>query len=713
MLDLLGAVARETAITLYEGSLWILLGFAIAGALHVLVRPERLARHLGDGGVLACMKAALLGAPIPLCSCGVLPAAMTLRRKGASREATLSFLITTPEVGVDSMAVTTAYFGPVMALLRPAVAVVTGIVAGTMSRRLGEDGCAMPGPHAGDDHAHDHGGGSDGAEGDVSETAWGKVRRATRYAFVDLLDDIGFWLVLALVATGTLGALLPDDFFDRYFPSSIAAMALMVVLGAPLYVCASASTPLAALFVAKGASAGAALVFLLVGPATNGVTMVAMRRFFGPGLLRVYLGSIIGVALAAGLLVDLLLPDLGQSVRLGDPLGPELLAPAKILGAVALTWLLARSLRRTGVRAGLRELAANARAGLEWARDLRLGPVVHSRAMHGLVALWLLAAILGGFHRVPPGYQALVQRLGVLDGAPREPGLLYAIPLVDRVALIRTEEVRERPINFTRKPGALLREPAPDAPLYLTADENLLDVRAEVTFRARDPVAFRLRIEDPEAVLTALVRGQLVQAMAAHPIDAVYTRERAEVEAWLLRRVRGDAEALGLGLEVEGVRLLDVHAPGKVHDAFRDVASAHEDRLTAGHLAEEYAAGTVAVARGEAQQTLAAAQAWGFAREAGARGDAARFLSLAEAHRAAPAVTEARMYLELAERTLSGARKVIRTSSGGPQGYELWLRADGTPVVPPGVAPPPTPATAPRRPTMSAALQALDEEDDL
>ncbi len=708
-MEFLVAVARETAVTFYEGGLWILFGFVVAGALHVLIDPARLVRHLGQRSLGASFRAALLGAPIPLCSCGVLPAAMALRRKGASREATLSFLITTPEVGVDSVAVTAAYFGPLMAVIRPVVATITGVVAGILSLRL-PDG---PGEGSVAHECNVHGAAPGdappaGATPPAAESARQKLRRAARYAFVDLFDEVGFWLLAALLATGFLGALLPADFFDRYFPSTIASMAAMVLLGAPLYVCASASTPLAALFVSKGASAGAALVFLLVGPATNGATMVALRRFLGPGLVQVYLGSIIGVAVAAGLLVDLLLPDLGQAVRLGRPTGPELLAPAKILGALVLAWLLVRSLRRTGVRSGLRESLANARAGLAWAREFRPGPLLRSRAFQALVGLWLVAALLGGFWRVPPGQQAVVQRFGALDGAPRAPGLLYAVPVVDRVSLVGTDTVRQRPINFTLKPGTLVREADAEAPLYVTADENLLDARAEVQFRAQDAARFRLAVEDTERVLGAVVRAQLVHAIALHPIDRLYTSDRAEVEAWLLRRVRDDAEALGLGADVVGVRLLDVHAPTKVHDAFRDVASAHEDRLTTIHQAEEYAAGVVAVARGEGEKLVAGAQAWGMQRLVRAHGDASRFLALAGAHRTAPQLTEARMYLETAERVLPGARKVIRSTTGGPQGYELWMRGDGAPAVPPPLAPPATPAAvAPRRMVDSG----LDEDD--
>lgn len=717
-LDFPYAFGREVLVALYEGGLWILVGFFVAGVLHVWVDPSRLARHLGDRSLGAALRGAVIGAPIPLCSCAVLPAAIELRKKGASREATLSFLITTPEVGVDAVAFTTAYFGPVMGVIRPLVAIVTGVVAGALSLRTPDDGhvpapppCRIHG-HAMDEHDHHHGHDHDdplAAHAATAEPFGRKLGRGMRYAFVDLFDDLGFWLAFALVLTGFLSALLPADFFDTYFPSSIAAMALMVVLGAPMYVCASASTPLAAMFVAKGASAGAALVFLLVGPPMNGATLATVRRFLGPEMVRVYLGAIIGVAMAAGLLVDLLLPDLGDSVRLGGPMEPEMLAPVKLLGMLIFTWLLVRSLRRTGVRTGLHEMFANVRDAAAWGRQLDVRPLLRSRITQAVLAVWVAAMLLEGIHRVPTGQLGLLRRFGALAGAPRQPGLVYVLPFVEELSLVKTDAVRERPINFVARPGSLERDRDPEATLYVTADENLIDVHAEVQYRAADPVRFRLQVEDPDALLGAAVRGQLMQAMALHPIDATYTRDRAAVEAWLLERVRTDAERLGLGVAIVSVRLLDVHAPDTVHEAFRDVASAHEDRLTTIHQATEYANGVVAVARGEAEKLVAESQAWAMQRLVQAHGDAYRFLALAEAHEQAPALTETRLYVETAERVLPGARKVIRATDSGPQGYELWLRGDAA------AAPPATgigPAIAAKPKTLPQSIEDAMEDDD-
>ena len=701
VIDLLLSATQQSFWVLYEGALFILVGFAIAGAVHVLLDPDRIVRYLGERSLKSAAVAAVLGAPIPLCSCGVLPTALLLRRKGASQEATLSFLVTTPETGVDSVAMTLAFFGPVFAIVRPLAAVATGLVAAFVSLRGRPAGAAPEAPgEVLDPHRHAGNEAADLPSADASflDRADTARRRAVHFAFVELFDELGFWLTLAILLTGILSALLPADFFGRVVPSSFAAMLVMVVLGIPLYVCASASTPLAALFVTKGASAGAALVFLLVGPATNAATIATVARLFGRSFVRLYLGAIIGVAVAAGLLLDVLLPDLGGNVRLGVPEGPGYLGILKLTAALVLAWLLFGSLRRTGLRPGLTELGANARAAIGWLRRLRLRAVLASRLVQAVALVWLLAAFAGGFWRVPVGERAIVQRFGAVAGAPRTPGLAFAAPLIDRVELVRVDEVRERPIGYRTAPGMLTREPLPEEALYLTADENVIDLHAEAQYRVADPVRFRLGVETPAEVLSALVRARLLEAMASRPIDFVYTNDRAEVEGWLLQHVRRDADRSRLGIDVLAVRLLDVHAPASVHDAFRDVASAHEDRLTTIHQANEYAAGVVAVARGEAARLIAEAEGQASERLAQAAGAASAFTALAAEHSRSPRLTDDRLYLEAAERILPGARKIIRSTAGTTKGYELWLRGNGAPTVfppPPGALGPSSAPTVP------------------
>jgi len=723
LLDFLVAIAQQTFWVLYEGGLFILLGFAVAGAIHVLFNPERIARRLGERNLRSATLAALLGAPLPLCSCGVLPTATLLRRKGASRESTLSFLISTPETGVDSIAATLAFFGPLVAVVRPFVAVATALFAAALSLRRWPPGspepdAATPGElvalgenEAAPSHAHaEHQHGEDddahalpaSTTGAATPPLRARLRvmlgRALHYAFVELFDELGFSLAIAIVLTGVLSAILPQDFFVRFFPSSFLAMVAMVVLSVPLYVCASASTPLAALFAAKGATAGAALVFLLVGPATNAATLVTVARLLGRATLPLYLGSIIGVAVAAGLALDALYPNLAQVISIGAPTGPEVLTLPKTIAGIVLAVCILVSLRRTGIAPGVAELSGNARAAWRWVRRLTLRSLVTSRVVQALALAWIVALLAQGFVAVPPGSRGLRLRLGRLDGPPIAPGLVYALPLIDRVDLVRVDEVRELPVGYRNRGGSLERSPVSEEALYMTADENVIDLHAEVQYRVSDPVLYRLGAEKPDEVISGLARDGLVRAMANRSIDLVYTNDRAEVEGWLLDRIRSDAAAIGLGVDVLGVRLLDVHAPVNVHDAFRDIASAAEDRQTTIHRATQYAVGIEAVARGEAERTVLTAQGQGDARVAEANGNASAFKALAAEHARAPRLTEDRMYIETAERVLPGVRKVIRPVKGELKGYELWLRRDGAPLVLPagvGAAPAPTPAPPP------------------
>ncbi len=682
LIDFVATAAEQTFWVLYEGAVFILLGFAIAGVIHVALDPERIVRHLGGRSLRSAALASVLGAPLPLCSCGVLPMAASLRRKGASRESTLAFLITTPETGVDSLAMTFAYCGPVLALVRPVAAVATGLVAAALSLRQSspDDPAMADASPSRDEHdecadlSHHGEHGAANPDAPFIERLRERARRAVQYAFVDLFDELGFWLAFAFASTGLLAALLPADFFIRVFPSSFAAMLAAVLFGAPLYVCASASTPLAALLVAKGATAGTALVFLLVGPATNAATLATVNRTFGGGTIRLYLGSIIGVALAAGLVLDLLAPALAQSIRVGAPVGPDRFALLKFIAVFLFVMLLLSSFQRTGLRSGFDQLMDNGAAALRWTRGVRIASVLQSRGLQALVALWILSLVAGTFRRVPIGDEAIVQRFGRVLGNPREPGLAFAAPLIDRIQLVAVDEVREHAIGYHVRAGTMEREPVPEEALHLTADENVIDLHVEAQYRVRDAIRYRLGVEAPDAVLAALVRARLVEAMARRSIDRIYTDARAEVERWLVRRVRHDVKRARLGIDVLAVRLLDVHAPATVHDAFRDVASAHEDRLRTIHLADEYAASAVAVARGDAARLVAEAEGFAAERRARAAGDANAFASLAAQHRRAPRPTEERLYLEAAERVLPGVRKIIRPGGAAGGSIELWLR---------------------------------------
>ncbi len=303
MTQLIAAFATEFWEVLTTMAPYLLLGFAAAGLLSVWISPETVDRHLGarHGGAVA--KAALFGMPLPLCSCGVLPVAASLRRHGASRGATTSFLLSTPQTGVDSILVTWSLLGPLLAIFRPVIALLTGLVGGFLVNRLepteASAGSAPRPAPALDAHSHE----------ERVEGSW--LRRAWIYGFVTLPRDIGRALVVGLIVAGLIAVVVPPETFSGALGSGWLSKLAMMALSIPLYVCATASVPVAAALIAKGISPGAALVFLIAGPATNAAAITTIWRILGQRIALVYLGVVAVSALGFGWLLDWFAIDLG------------------------------------------------------------------------------------------------------------------------------------------------------------------------------------------------------------------------------------------------------------------------------------------------------------------------------------------------------------------------------------------------------------------
>jgi hypothetical protein len=292
MFDMIVNIPVEAWDVLCEMAPYLLFGFLVAGILSVVIPPEKVERHLGGRGFMPVFKASLFGVPLPLCSCGVIPVATSLRRHGASRGATTAFLLSTPQTGVDSIFVTYALLGPVFAVFRPIAALVTGVIGGglvSLFDKNGKDAGAQP--QACTDACCTGEGGN-------------KVWQAFRYAFVTLPRDIGKALIVGLVLVGLISVLIPDDFFADSLGTGLSAMLVMMLLGMPMYVCATASVPIAAALIAKGVSPGAALVFLIAGPATNAATITTLWKVMGRRTTIIYMATVAVGALAAGLTLD-------------------------------------------------------------------------------------------------------------------------------------------------------------------------------------------------------------------------------------------------------------------------------------------------------------------------------------------------------------------------------------------------------------------------
>lgn len=327
---------------LTEASLYILFGLVVGGLLKMFLSPTYVARHLGSGRFMSVFKAALFGIPIPLCSCGVLPAAASLKKQGANNGATTAFLISTPESGVDSISISYALLDPIMTVARPVAAFITAFIAGISEnlvnppkfsgsikadRSCQVDNCCSGEECPDEEHAAHH-------------SFWEKIAAAMGYARNELWGDLAGWFFVGVLMAGFIAVIVPDDVISTYLGGGLSAMLFMLAFGIPLYICATSSTPIAAALIMKGVSPGAALVFLLVGPATNITSMSVLLGILGKRATSLYLLSIAVISVTCGLLVDYVYLKLGISAQAAVGQAAELFpAEVKIGGAVILLLL--------------------------------------------------------------------------------------------------------------------------------------------------------------------------------------------------------------------------------------------------------------------------------------------------------------------------------------------------------------------------------------
>ncbi len=295
-----------------EAAPYILFGLIVGGLLKVFLSPTYVARHLGQGRFTSVLKAALLGIPIPLCSCGVLPAAATLKKQGANNGATTAFLISTPESGVDSISITYALLDPIMTVARPVAAFISAFVAGFTENFIHPPSPAKPGiPHFDDTSPSC-------CDNDNPQQKHGfghKLLSSINYAAKDIWGDLAGWFYLGIILAGLITVIIPDELFTTYLGGGFSSMILMLGFGIPLYICATASTPIAAALILKGVSPGAALVFLLVGPATNITSLSVLIGLLGKRATAIYLISISVIAVISGLILDTVYGAFGISAK--------------------------------------------------------------------------------------------------------------------------------------------------------------------------------------------------------------------------------------------------------------------------------------------------------------------------------------------------------------------------------------------------------------
>ena len=287
---------------LAEMAPYLLLGFFFAGLLRAFVPKSIYRKHLAPRNMKSVVKAALLGIPLPLCSCGVIPTSVGLRREGASHGACTSFLIATPQTGVDSIAATYSLMGLPFAIVRPIAALFTSMFGGWLVNKFAHEDETLS-----EETTRETAECS--CDQQTSPSLWNNFISAMRYAFVEMLQDVGKWLVVGLLIAALITVAVPNEWLAALHDYKLLNMLIVLAVAIPMYVCATGSIPIAVSLMAKGLTPGAALVLLMAGPAVNSASMLVVGKVFGRRTLRLYLTAIITGAVVFGLCIDYLLPQ--------------------------------------------------------------------------------------------------------------------------------------------------------------------------------------------------------------------------------------------------------------------------------------------------------------------------------------------------------------------------------------------------------------------
>jgi len=273
---------------LIELAPWLTLGFLVAGVLHAALPRGFTHRKFGGKKFMDVARASALGVPLPLCSCGVIPAAIGLKKDGASNGAATGFLISTPQTGVDSVMVSGSFLGWPFALFRVTSALIMGLIGGSVVNLTEKNLKDEPSPMG---------------DGNEAETGNGRpwYIEVFSFGFGRLFRDIYGWIAVGVLAAALIGAIVPENYFAQYkWMQGLGGMLLMLLISLPLYVCATASVPIAAQLIQAGLPLGSALVFLMAGPASNVATIGAIMKAFGKRVTAIYLGTVILLSIFFG-----------------------------------------------------------------------------------------------------------------------------------------------------------------------------------------------------------------------------------------------------------------------------------------------------------------------------------------------------------------------------------------------------------------------------
>ncbi len=740
----------------------LLLGLLLSGLIHVFISRQAILRWLRDDSLKSVSTSAAVGVPVPLCSCSVVPVVAEMRRKGASRSSCMSFLITAPETGADSILVTNAFFGFVAAIVRPLISFLTAVVAGIFCIGLIRDDrdAARASDHAhGHDHEHDHAHDHDhehdhahahdhdhgshqpltpGQEdcyisfsqlkaamirwlkgsataagrafGRWKTTSWVKpdfyreqepaddaaagpspadvpadarmpsfktiVRHIFRYGFVEIADDILFALLVGVALGGVLFLVIPSDLMSNEYARWMS-YPVMVLVGVPLYICASASTPIAAALVAKGFSPGAALIFLMTGPATNTGTIAIITSQFGARFASIYVSAVIVVTVIVGIVIDILLLATGLTipVNLGASDSPAILL-LQWGGALGLIALIIWRFRAGALRSGWEDLMVNIRplsrrwrqawGGLTRGRSLRgaLSPATPAgRTLYGVV----LALFLGsGFTVVRPGEVGYGRLFGKVVWKDLQPGLRYLAPW----PFVQVDKWPVREVKSIM---------AGDAHEYVSGDLNLISFVVNVQYRVKDPYVYHYRITNPRRIIEDGIRDHVRAFVSARGMDRLLNLHRVALEESVDELFESEhlahPEARALAFESVDLVKVNLSAVSPVPEAmsaFREVSSAQEDKARIIINAQRLLVSLIPQAHGNADYEVkqAAGEAHRRVKTSGAEADAIQ--RVAAAIRSAPTVLRNMLWREKLETALSDKPKIIVPNRGSLDKVSLW-----------------------------------------
>ncbi len=730
----------------------LLLGLFLAGLIHVFISREAVLRWLQKDSLKSVTSGAAVGVPMPLCSCSVVPVVAEMRRKGASRSSCMSFLITAPETGADSILVTNAFFGPVAAVVRPLISFITGVVAGVFCIGLIRDrDQAEPAPdaqstdhqhehhHHGHDHCeHDHGHETLFPDDDdcfvepvkvralfvawlwrfsefvrrTRSTTWIKpefyhkilspsdddepsksgrgdelggltfgrlLKHILHYGFVEVADDILFALLVGVLLGGVLYLAIPGDLMSSEYARWLS-YPVMVLIGVPLYICASASTPIAAALMAKGFSPGAALIFLMTGPATNTGTIAIVASQFGARFAYVYVGSVIFVTLVLGVAIDLIMIAFGLSLAVNlEASDSPVLSTLQLLGALGLFALMAWRFRAGAFRTGYQDLFSNLRPAFspfaKWwvqaTRNAPLGGLLKPRSIAGASALLAVSAIilLSGFMVVRPGEVGYGRFFGKVAWRDLPPGLHYLAPWpIARFDKWPVSEIKSVTSAATDE--------------YLTGDLNLVSISVDVQFRVSDPYVYHYRLDSPEQVIAAKIREELRKFAAGRSLDGLLNVERSQLQAHVLNVFsvgNHDTEnAVIDAIEPVKVSLVSINPIMDTMSAFRDVSSSQDDRERIIVNAQRLTVSLIPRAHGNALYEVERAKGDAEWKDRTSKADSAAISLVAGAVRSASEVLQTMLWYEKLESALAGRRKIIVPEDNMPKKVAIW-KSNGAP----------------------------------